>query len=392
VFSKPIRVAIVTSIHNDFDPRIWKHTTSLLRNGNEVHLFSPWKISKTNMPLGIYFHCFRRVNSRWQRPWKIPFLLIRKLLPEIPNVDIVHFHDIDILPWMVLISFFKPVVYDVHENYPDEMLDRFWIPDQIRRIMYHIVRHAQYFFSSFIKNLVFVTPDQEKDFKHIRFNKILLYNYASRDLIKLRKDDYLEREDIIIFTGAHYVSNGTYLILDIADRLRYRCPHAKILITDRFSGELKKMVEQEIKLRHLKGIIKIISQVRSDEIMCLLNKATIGLCPNLRVSKQLIAIPTKIFEYMAAGLPIVASDLGEQKKIISLTKSGILAQPENPDSFVAAIQKLIKNKRLAKELGEYGLSAFNDKYNWECQISQIERYYQSIIFRNGFFKKFCSKV
>ena len=194
--------------------------TSLLSNGNEVHLFSPWKISKKNMPSGIYLHCFRRVNSRWQRPWKIPFLLIRKLLPEIPNVDIVHFHDIDILPWMVLISFFKPVVYDVHENYPDEMLDRFWIPDPIRRIMYHLVRHAQYLFSSCIKNLVFVTKDQNRDFKHKRFNKILIYNYASRDLIKLRKDDYLEREDIIIFTGAHYISNGTYLILDIADRLR----------------------------------------------------------------------------------------------------------------------------------------------------------------------------
>jgi len=305
----------------------------------------------------------------------------------IRNVDIVHFHDIDILPWMAFISFFKPVVYDVHENYPDEMLDRFWIPDPMRRIMYHLVRHSQYFFSSFIKNLVFVTEDQNRDFNHKRFNKILIYNYASRDLIKLRKDNYLEREDLIIFTGAHYISNGTYLILDIADRLKYKFPHVKILITDRFSGGLRKKVEKEIRLRHLKGILKIIPQVKSDAIMGLLNEATIGLCPNLRVIKQLRAIPTKIFEYMAAGIPIIASNLGLQEQIISSTRSGILAQPENPDSFVVAIEELIKNRQFAKEFGENGFKAFVNKYNWDHQIANMENYYDSIISHKESVKK-----
>ncbi len=121
---KPIRIAIITSIHNDYDHRIWKYVISLSQKGHVVHLISPWKICSTDMNLGVKLHCFKRATSRWQRPWKIPFLMFRELIPLISNVDIIHFHDIDILPWMAAVSFFKPVVYDVHENYPDEMMDR----------------------------------------------------------------------------------------------------------------------------------------------------------------------------------------------------------------------------------------------------------------------------
>ena len=175
---KPIRIAIITSIHNDYDHRIWKHAISLSQKGHVVHLISPWKICSTDMNLGVKLHCFKRATSRWQRPWKIPFLMFRELIPLISNVDIIHFHDIDILPWMAAVSFFKPVVYDVHENYPDEMMDRSWIPNPMRRILYHLVRHTQFFLSRFIKNLVLVAPTQHKDFNHKKFNKVLVYNYA----------------------------------------------------------------------------------------------------------------------------------------------------------------------------------------------------------------------
>ncbi len=162
------------------------------------------------------------------------------------------------------------------------------------------------------------------------------------------------------------------LILDIAERMKEKYPRLKFLMTDRFSTGFRKFVEIEIKSRYLDGVIRIIPQVKSDEIMELLNKATIGLCPNLKVMKQLIAIPTKIFEYMAVGLPVVASNFGAQKRIITAANSGILADPGNPESFVHSIEKLINHRQLAKALGKNGLNAFANKYNWERQVAGLE--------------------
>jgi glycosyltransferase involved in cell wall biosynthesis len=113
--------------------------------------------------------------------------------------------------------------------------------------------------------------------------------------------------------------------------------------------------------------------------MTILNQATIAIAPNLRVPKHVKAIPTKLFEYMAAGLPMISSDLPYQVELFSNHRIGILAQPEYPDSFACAIKTLVDNRTLAFELGKNGQRAFVAEYCWESQVPDLLAFYATII-------------
>jgi len=376
---KVYSVAVVTSIHPDFDARIWKHVRSLADNGIRVEFVSPWKPSKGNEYANITFHHFPRIERRLLRPFLVPVRVLYTLATVIRKVQIIHFHDIDLLPLMAGLSIFKNVVYDVHENYAEEMMVRDWIPKTLRHILKWSIECAHSFFPKFIKNIVLVVPHQKLEFSNTRLNCIFLYNYASIKLLEGFKSDYSSRPQRIIFTGGHYIENGSGLILEIAHRLKQRGILAEIWVTDRFASK-------EYEIEYFKNIsnhkldnVKVINTVSSSDIMKLLNQATIAIAPNLRVRKQELAIPTKLFEYMAASLPIVSSDLPYQKALFSEHKIGILARPEDPDSFVNAIEQLIIDKRMAESLGRNGQLVFKDNFTWESQIPNLIHFYNGIV-------------
>jgi glycosyltransferase involved in cell wall biosynthesis len=374
------RIVIVTSIHPDFDSRIWKHCTLLATSGYEVQLVCPWKVPDGTTIKNVQIHVFTRIKSRWLRPIQIPHRVFGKLLPLLRKADIIHFHDIDLLPWMALVSLFKPVVYDVHENYPEDMLERHWVPEIMRNFLYHGVRWFQYLLSRKIKNIVLVTEFQEKHFKPQNMNVLYLRNYASVDLLDNFQDDYLKREDVVIFTGSSYESNGLELIPEIAARIKNVYPQLKFLLADRFDNEiLRSAFLDKIKNSGLENTIHLFPNKLPHDLMQILNQATIGIIPSLRVIIQENAIPTKLFEYMAAALPIVSSDLPYLASFFNRYKIGILAQPENPDTFTEAITKLVENRQWAYDLGKTGQHVFKEEYSWESQAQALMAYYTSII-------------
>jgi glycosyltransferase involved in cell wall biosynthesis len=374
-------ILIVTSIHSDFDFRIWKQATSLAKLGLEVYLLAPWKIKDCCLIEGVNMHTFQRVTRRINRFWLIPLRILKKLPKILPNAQIIHFHDIDLLPLMSIISFFKPVVYDVHENYPNEMLVlRDYIPKIFRLPLYYIVRWVQWFLSKIIKNIVFVVPAQEKDFWGSNFRKLIIWNYASKNLSAFRLNDYNAREQIILNHGLQYLENGTLLMVEIMKRLIIRYPNVQLLMTDKFiSKDFRDLVVKKIETNGLWQNIKLVPPVPYMELPTLLNKAAIGLSPLTRAERSILAMPNKFFEFMAFGIPVVTSDLPYQTQIISKKNCGLLGQPEKIDTFVRQISKLLDDKMFAKKLGLNGVKAFEEEYNWEAQNFKLLNYYSNIL-------------
>lgn len=377
--ARPLRVLIVTSIHPDFDARIWKHARSLVQAGCRVRLVCPWRVQDGEVRDGVELRPFRRVERRLLRPLLIPIRLGRQLLSEVGDADIVHFHDIDILPWMALLSVFRTVVYDVHENYPDEMLARDWIPRLLRKPLYHIVGALETNLARIVRNCVLVVPAQDARFGAKRLRVIHIRNYATRDLLSRVRDDYLSRPDTVVFTGAHHANNGSLLLLDIAARCRARGLDLKFLMTDRFSGDgFRRQLLGEIERLGLGDRVVIRPYVAAHEIMSVLNEGTIAMSPNLRVPTQEKGIHTKLFEYMAAGLPIIASDLPSQVEFIGRAGAGLLARPEDPATFVDALAQLVSDRGRAQQLGVNGQRAFLERYCWETQMPSLLAFYDLI--------------
>jgi len=375
-----LRLAVVTSIHLDFDARIWKHARSLADHGCDVHLVCPWAIPHGEVRQGVTFHTFKRVRPRPLRPFLIPPLLGRRLLPLLREVDIIHFHDIDILPWMALLSLFKVVVYDVHENYPDEMLVRDWIPRWLRTPLYHVVGRTEILLAKIIRNCVLVAPSQNRRFSLTRLRSIHIRNYATDRLLEDIALNYQSRDNVVVFTGAHHDNNGSLLLLEIASRALQRRLSLKFLVTDRFVSEsFRRRFSDEIDRRGLTDQVAIHPFVPAHDIMRVLNQATIAISPNLRVASQEMGVHTKLYEYMAAGLPIIATDLPMQREAIEGACAGILAQPEEPETFVSALATLVADRRYAYELGLNGQQAFRRQYCWESQVPALIRFYNVLL-------------
>lgn len=377
--NKPMAVAIVTSIHPDFDARIWRHAKLLASSGHTVHLVAPWDVEAGLGRDGVIFHPFKKAPSRASRLLNVPRQLLPKLWRILGLVDVVHFHDIDLLPWMTGLALFKQVVYDVHENYPDEMLVREWIPSPLRWPLAWCVRWGQWVCARVIHNIVLVAPSQEPDFGSWGIRKTYIYNYASKALIDTAKSDLAERDPKVVFIGAHHENNGSCLLLDIAERLLVRAPNIRIITTSRFFDEkFRLQFTEEIAKRGLRNM-DLIPTVKPPQIIDILNQATIAISPNLRVPQQIKGIHTKIFEYMAAGLPIVISDLPHQIEVVEHNLAGLMAQPEDVESFVEAVLLLASNPVLACKMGSAGQKAYLDHYSYESQLPSIVKFYETLL-------------
>jgi glycosyltransferase involved in cell wall biosynthesis len=374
------RLLIVTSIHPDFDKRVWRHAASMARSGWRVDLVCPWDIADGTLIDGVKLHTFRPCLLRTTRPVTVPIRVGKKLWPLLKCADIVHFHDIDLLPWMSMLALKKPIVYDVHENYPDEMLVRYWIPRYLRKILFYIVKYGQRAFARIIKNIVLVAPSQREDFNEKKLNVIEVRNYALAKLADEVPNNYVNRKNTIIFIGNHYPENGSWLLLDIIRLVIMREPDVKFLVAARFSSS--KMREKwiyRVENESLSEHIEMLSDVPSYKINKLIDQALIGINPVLRVQKQIKAINTKLFEFMARGVPFVSSDLPFPSELVQNTGAGLLAQPEYPESFAQAILRLCRDKEFAAVIGSRGRRAFLEKYTWENQARHLAGFYQNLL-------------
>jgi glycosyltransferase involved in cell wall biosynthesis len=374
------RIAVVTSLHPDFDSRVWKHAKLLAKAGNSVALICPWAVPDGEVREGVRLLPFAPASTRLQR-FKTPFRLYCKLIPLLPELDIIHFHDLDLLPWMTILSLFKNVVYDVHENYPNEMMLKSWVPRPFRRPLAFGVRWGQLACAYVIRNVVLVAKSQERDLFGFRLRKTYLMNYASIEMQDKAVRDYSTRSAAVIFTGTQHENNGSLLYLEIASLVRERRKDVTFYAFDRFFGrsDFRQRLLDEMKDRNLNGVYRLLPNVAPHDLIHALNKAVIAVIPNLRVAQQVHAVPTKMFEYMAAGLPIVASDLPYQAQVIGVNNVGLLAKPEEPETFARAILQLLEDHELAVELGENGRKAFMAHYSWESQEEALDQYYRSIM-------------
>lgn len=87
------------------------------------------------------------------------------------------------------------------------------------------------------------------------------------------------------------------------------------------------------------------------------------------------AQPNKMFEYMSAGLPVIASNFPLWKEIIEGNQCGICVNPLEPKEIAAAIDWLTQNPEAAEQMGKNGRKAVEEKYNWQNEEEKLINLY-----------------
>ena len=103
-----------------------------------------------------------------------------------------------------------------------------------------------------------------------------------------------------------------------------------------------------------------------------------GVVTFLALPNHVNAQPNKIFEYMAAGIPVIGSNFQLWKEIIENNDCGICVDPTKPKEIAKAIEFIQENPMKAKEMGKRGRKKVLDKYNWQPEGIKLVSVYNNL--------------
>jgi len=114
------------------------------------------------------------------------------------------------------------------------------------------------------------------------------------------------------------------------------------------------------------------------EVRNVLARSVAGVVTLHPTPNYLDSLPIKMFEYMSAGLPVVASNFDLWKDIVEKNECGLCVDPMNPQAIAAAIDFLVSNPTEAERMGENGRQAVFTLYNWAAEEKKLLNFYDQI--------------
>lgn len=367
------KICILTSVHSVFDARIfYKEAKALVNAGYDVTLIA--QHNKEEIIDGIKIIPLPKPKNRWERFFKLDYLTYKKALQQ--KADLYHFHDPELLPWMMILKSKtkSKIIYDIHENTPQQILNKYWLPWIIRKPVSWLVSCVERLGSQIFDRIAPATYKIADRFPSAK--TIVVQNFPdTTEILPNNLTPYTERPLSFVYAGAIAEIRGIkkiiYALKLLEDTSGIKFELAGSFRPNEFANELKTLTGWSLVNYH--GIIS------RKQLAHLLNNVKAGLIIHQPVPNEIDAWPIKMFEYMAAGLPIITSDFPIWRKIVNDTKCGILVDPKNPKKIAEAMEWIIKNPIEAEAMGKRGRQEVELKYNWKNESKKLLKVYVELL-------------
>lgn len=367
--NRKIKICHMTSAHPDGDIRIFhKECVSLAEAGHEVHLVIPNSISRVEKE--VHIHSFKLITKkRIQR-----FLNTTKRTYQIAldiDADVYHFHDPELLPYgLKLIRKGKKVIYDAHEDVPRQILGKHWIPSFFRSLISKSFEKYENYVAKRLSYIVVSTPSIRKRFEQINSNCMDICNYPILEE-NSNPSKWENKFNEICYIGGITEVRG---VCELVESLEF-VPNVRLNLAGNYSPESFR--DELIKKPSWKEVNEL-GFVGRNEIVEILNRSKIGMVTLYPLENYLDSLPIKMYEYMLAGIPVIASNFPYWQEIISENNCGICVDPKNPKEISNAINLILSDESNAKKMGESGRKSVLEKYNWSIEKKKLNNIYLSL--------------
>jgi glycosyltransferase involved in cell wall biosynthesis len=281
--------------------------------------------------------------------------------------DILHAHDSDALDavWRVARRLDIPFVYDAHE---------LWLGQENRgrSALYHALFRASYWWLQrravprAAAVLTVSQPIAERLERTYRVPVTLVPNYpvagpppTPRDLRNLIDDRVPADTPIVLYLGNAQPGRGLEELITALAAV----PLAALVclgVSDVPAPLAALAAEQQVADR-----VRFVPPVPTDEVIAWAASATVGIALNTPISENnRFSLPNKLFQSMAAGIPVLASDFPHVRAIVEASGAGICVDPTEPTAIADGLRRLLDDPDEATAMGARGATAIRDRYNW----------------------------
>ena len=358
------RMAVVTTAHPWGDPRVYgRELAACLEWGLEVHLFAVLPPDPGPLPPGLRPHPLTPWPGRGAR-FRMALGVWREVLRHGP-FGVVHFHDPELLPAMALLSLLAPgtfLLYDIHEDLPLQLASKGYLPPWSRGPLAVLagwaLGMARRLFSGFAPATEAIARDWPPEATRV------VHNYPRAVFFQeARRPD----PDRVLYMGGMSRVRGIPMILEAMALARRVRPALRLELV---GWILEPEVAEAITAAAGAGWCRHLPRLEAEPLAAFAAGAGIGLATLLPQPNYLEALPTKLFEYMALGIPVLASDFPLWRRIVAGAGAGRVVRP-NPEPVAEALLAMAADPEALEDHGRRGRAACRDRYRWEAEAPNL---------------------
>lgn len=369
---KPIRVVHISTVHQDSDTRIFeKQCKGLVSLGYDVTLVIPSATSSNRS--GVKVLALPTSGGRFARMTSSVLRAFR-LVRNTP-ADIIHLHDPELLPLgLVLRAFGKPVVYDMHEHFPEQIKTKYWVPKWLTAPATAAVTMLERV--SFNRMGVVMAEASYADHYEWVKRRTVVQNFPMLDPF-IRRDPPKHDVPTVGYIGGVSENRGAFSVIHAIQGMR----ESGLAVDFECVGEVYAAVSGHSAYRRAlrEGWLSAPGRLPPQDGWPRIARCHIGVAVLKNIPNYVRSFPTKMFEYMAMGLPVVVSNFPLYREVIERHDCGICVDPDDVDGIAEALRYLIENPFRAREMGENGRRAVKSEYNWDTELSKLSTFYQDEI-------------
>ena len=358
------RVLVLSSVHPARDPRIFdKQIRSLLDAGHAVTWCRPGPVNAATAYPGLEEISFPARRGRVQRiatSWVAARRIIREQQPAV-----VHLHD----PELLLVALLPRhpgvrYIYDAHEDIGLQVLAKPWLPVILRRPVAFLSNAVARLLMRRFDAVVAATTDIRERLASLPVAKAVLRNFPRLEQFPLAAT---APEDFV-YVGRISLDRGLEEMLSLA-----RSTGRRLSLAGRVDAGCEPMLEAAVR----DGVCRHAGELDRAGVASLLQQGGIGLCLLHDKANYRTALPTKLFEYMAAGLPVLATAFPLWRDIVRSANAGLTIELSRERQDWDDVQRWLDSGTLSEQ-GKSGRQYVEAHANWGREAASLLALYREL--------------
>lgn len=363
----------ITTVHQRLDSRIfYKECLSLKRNGYDVTLIVADGLGDQTIEGVKILDVGKSSGNRIMRVLNSTRKAVKKALSL--HADIYHYHDPELMRATAKLAKHARVIFDSHEDFPALMKQREYIPKALRGLLFKTAVRMEKRTALKLSAVICATETIEQKFKSYGIVKtVTIKNYPIIKPVENPVQHHTIKPPKACYVGGLTPIRGVEQMIKACQKAGMG-----LILAGPFDSR-----EYFNRMQSLSGWknVEYLGYVPNKEIAeKVYDKASLGLVLLQKAPNHTYSIPIKQMEYMANGLPVVASnEVIFCRMVTEEEKCGIVVDPLNVKEIADAMKEIANNPDKAKKMSENALKASSDKYNWNSQEKKLTELYRQLL-------------